>query len=181
MRRKLYIFIINYKKYIFLLFILMIISAVLELPLPFFMKYLIDVVLPQKNMNNLIISILILIIFLIIKYIFDYFSSNFKNYIGQKFIYDLRRKIFEYIIKMEPAFFDEKDKGDIISRYMNDIGALNSVITYVFPVFLSEGIFLLVISFAIIKINFYIFLYIFIYFVCYSILYQNIKFCKSKN
>lgn len=48
--------------------------------------------------------------------------------LGQKLIYDLRNKVYEHIQKLSPSYFEDNMTGDIMSRVINDVNALEQVI-----------------------------------------------------
>ncbi len=48
--------------------------------------------------------------------------------LGQKLIYDLRNKVYGHIQKMSPSYFEDRMTGDIMSRVINDVNALEQVV-----------------------------------------------------
>ena len=48
--------------------------------------------------------------------------------LGQRLIYDMRNEIYGHIQKMSPSYFEDRMTGDIMSRVINDVNALEQVI-----------------------------------------------------
>jgi ATP-binding cassette subfamily B protein len=70
----------------------------------------------------LVISILFLAIA-------GYFRSFYVNNIGEKVITDLRKDIYNHIIRVSPEFFEVSKVGDVISRLTVDTTLLYSIIS----------------------------------------------------
>lgn len=94
---------------------------------------LISIIAPvNSNNTGEIIYFLPLFIFVVgllkgISYAMQFYLMG---YIGQKVIYDLRRELFEKIIKMDLSFFWDKNSGDLTSRITSDCERVEQSVTY---------------------------------------------------
>ena len=60
--------------------------------------------------------------------------------LGERVVTDLRRAVFDHILRLEPAFFEAARTGDVISRLTNDATLLQQVIGYGLSMFLRNGL-----------------------------------------
>ena len=50
------------------------------------------------------------------------------NWVGERFIADIRRAVFDHILELSPAFFETTRTGEVISRITNDTTLLDAVV-----------------------------------------------------
>ena len=71
--------------------------------------------------------------------------------LGQRVVADLRLDLHRKLLELPPSFFARSASGDLLSRYSNDIAALEFAVTYGLAAYLRDGMQVLVllgISFA---------------------------------
>lgn len=121
-------FIFKFKSYIIFAFIFMSLSVLLSLPMPLLSKYLIDKILPSKDMKmlNLIgFSLIFVILFQAISsYLQNFFTVNFRA----KVIFNLKRILFEHLQNLDLEFFREKESSYLSSRISSDVDALRNLL-----------------------------------------------------
>ncbi|ACI19726.1 ABC transporter ATP-binding protein [Dictyoglomus thermophilum] len=98
-----------------------------------------------KDINNLKKSALNYFLILILIFILTYAQVYILNLTSQKIIFDMRKELFEHILKLPLSFFDKNPVGRLVTRVTNDIETLqqmyNSVITsFVVDIFLILGL-----------------------------------------
>ena len=54
------------------------------------------------------------------------------NWVGERFIADIRRAVFDHVLKLSPTFFEVTRTGEVMSRITNDTALLDAVITGAF-------------------------------------------------
>ncbi len=90
-------------------------------------------------------------------YIINVISTILFNQAGavltQKFLRDLRNKLFDKMEKLPIKYFDANSRGDIMSVYTNDIDALRQLISQSIPQLCSTLITLIVLTFVMIYIS----------------------------
>src|SRR5262245_34500749 len=96
---------------------------------PLLLKQLIDVAIPEKNWNLLLLFVGLMIILPIINGLIGVGQSYLNNVIGQSVMHDLRTALYEHLQKMPLRFFTETKTGEIQSRLANDVGGIQSVVT----------------------------------------------------
>lgn len=59
---------------------------------------------------------------------------------GERVVTDLRRKVFDHVLGLDPAFFESTRTGEVISRLTNDAMLLQQVIGYGLSVFVRNAL-----------------------------------------
>ena len=116
-----------YSRYIvFATFLTIIISALAALR-----PRLTPIAIDDKIMNNdapgLQYIILIMLGTLVVQGIIQYGMTYLTSRIGQKIIYDLRKKIYSHILSLDLKFFDRNPIGRIVTRVTGDVEVLFEV------------------------------------------------------
>ena len=60
--------------------------------------------------------------------------------LGERVVTDLRRKVFDHLLGLEPAFFEATRTGEVMSRLTNDATLLQQVVGYGLSMFLRNGL-----------------------------------------
>lgn len=87
----------------------------------------IDDKIANKDLPGLQIIIIILLGTLVLQGAIQYIMAYLTSWIGQKIIYDLRKKVFEHTINLNLKFFDNNPIGRLVTRVTNDIEVLYEV------------------------------------------------------
>ena len=110
--------------------ILLIGRAGLDLVPPLFQKEIVDEVITTRNLAFLGV----LIAFLIGAYALQQLVSVGDNYVrhalGERFIFDLRVRLYAYLQRMSLSFFERTSTGELMSRVTNDLSALEHFVTH---------------------------------------------------
>jgi len=89
------------------------------------------IAIDDKIMNHDLpgLQFIILIMFgtLVVQGIIQYIMTYLTSWIGQKIIYDLRKKIFDHIMSLDLKFFDRNPIGRIVTRVTGDVEVLFEV------------------------------------------------------
>lgn len=83
---------------------------------------------PNGDIKALAIICLMILLFIILKNIFLYAAVYFLTPIKNGIINDLRSHMYEKLLLLPVSFFNEKRKGDIMSRLTNDLSDVESSI-----------------------------------------------------
>lgn len=89
--------------------------------LPLSGKYLIDTVIPQKNVSNLVVFILSLFGLFVLNALLGMRRSQVSATIVQKMQLDLQAQVFSHMQKLSHEFYAEAKVGDLMSRFSNDL------------------------------------------------------------
>ncbi len=95
---------------------------------PLIFRNLIDTVLPQKDMNGLVMFALALLLLPILNGIVGVIQRRLNAAVGEGVIYDLRVALFGKLQRMSLRFFTNTRIGELMSRLNNDVvGAQNAI------------------------------------------------------
>ena len=116
-----------YKWYIVFTTLLTIIISALMAVRPRLNQIAIDDKILKDDIPGLQVIVLILLATLILQGIIQYVMIYLTSWIGQKIIFDLRKKIFDHVINLNLKFFDKNPIGRLVTRVTNDVEVLYEV------------------------------------------------------
>jgi ATP-binding cassette, subfamily B, bacterial len=100
----------------------------LSLLTPLIFRRMIDVVIPAKNMNGLVLLSLALLIIPAVTGMINVIQRRLNATVGEGVIYDLRSALFVRLQRMSLRFFTNTKVGELMSRLNNDVvGAQNAI------------------------------------------------------
>jgi ATP-binding cassette, subfamily B, bacterial len=95
---------------------------------PLIFRQMIDVVLPSKNINQLIWFALALLLIPIVDGVIGVIQRRLNATVGEGVIFDLRSALFARLHRMSLRFFTNTKVGELMSRLNNDVvGAQNAI------------------------------------------------------
>lgn len=113
------------------------IGSIIGLIVPFFTGFLVD----SFKTNNFANNYLYLLVFVLL-FIFNITLSGIGIFllskIGENIIYSIRYKLWNKVLYLKQAFFDENESGQLMSRLMDDTKVINSFISQKFPTLFSS-------------------------------------------
>ncbi|MFQ3801177.1 ABC transporter transmembrane domain-containing protein [Staphylococcus equorum] len=118
------------KKLFALSLIISIISTLLGLIMPIYLKIIIDQ-FQRTGLESL--DIILIIVLFISSAILGSISLYLFKYIGSKSMLKIRSRIWENVLKLDLATIYKYESGEIISRLKNDIEELNYFLTNTIP------------------------------------------------
>ena len=123
----------------------------LSLLTPLIFRRMIDVVIPQKDMNGLVVLSLALLFIPAVTGFINVIQRRLNAMVGEGVIYDLRSALFARLQRMSLRFFTNTKVGELMSRLNNDVvGAQNAISNTIVGIVtdLIEAIALLVVMVA---------------------------------
>jgi subfamily B ATP-binding cassette protein MsbA len=60
--------------------------------------------------------------------------------VGQRVIADLRRALFDHLLRLSPAFYSKRHSGDLMSRFSSDVAAVEVAITNSVASYFRDGL-----------------------------------------
>lgn len=111
----------KYKVLVILPFLAMIISIGLDLINPYVSKILVDKVIVGGNHKLLLTLLLSILTITILKGIFGYVEEYLFDVLSVKVHKDIKIELFNHIEKLEFAYFDKVNTGELMSRIAEDI------------------------------------------------------------
>ncbi|MCJ7624631.1 MAG: ABC transporter ATP-binding protein, partial [Anaerolineaceae bacterium] len=117
-----------YRWQIAAMLVMILISAGLNLLAPLIMRDLIDVTIPQGNIERLKLLAFALLVIPVLQGIIQVFQRRLNAAVGEGVIYDLRVALFSRLQRMSLRFFTNTRVGELMSRLNNDVmGAQNAI------------------------------------------------------
>jgi ATP-binding cassette subfamily B protein len=96
---------------------------------PLILRHLIDVAIPQKDLQRLILAALGLLILPIVSGFFQIITRRLNAEVGEGIIFDLRVSLYEHLQRMSLRFFTHTQLGELISRLNNDVVGAQTAIS----------------------------------------------------
>lgn len=105
------------------------------------LKYVIDRIFIEKNVQMLLMISLSLPLIFLLKGICSYGQGYLMSYIGQKIVLDLRNDLYKhYHQRLSLDYFENKRTGSIISRITNDVGIIQNAVSSGLVSFVKDGL-----------------------------------------
>ena len=122
--------------------IAVIVSAGLGLVFPAIMGDLVDTVVPNSGVDTSNLDRYGLILFgvLIVQAVFNYLRVYQLALVGEGAVADLRRAVFDRVVRLPVPFFDRNLTGDVTSRLTSDAAAVQHTVSTTLAQVLSQGI-----------------------------------------
>ena len=121
MLRRFYQYYIPHKRLFWLDFISALFVGVLELAFPLAVQWFIDSLLPNGEMNWIILVSVGLLALYVISTLMQFVVNYFGHKLGINIETDMRRQLFSHVQKQSFRFFDNTKTGHIMSRITNDL------------------------------------------------------------
>lgn len=116
-----------YKYYILFATFLTVSISALSAVRPSLTPVAVDEKIAFGDIPGLRIIVLILLGTLVLQGIIQYVSGYLTSWIGQKIIFDLRKKVYNHAVNLNLKYFDNTPIGRIVTRVTNDIDVLFEV------------------------------------------------------
>jgi len=128
----------DYKYQFFLMYLGMVLVAIGTTSSAYLIKPVLDKIFIQKSENLLYILPFAIVLVYFIKGLGTYLQSYYSAYIGQDIVRRLRDRLLKNILRFEISFFNENRSGELISRIINDIERVRSVVSNILPIMARE-------------------------------------------
>jgi subfamily B ATP-binding cassette protein MsbA len=128
--KRLFLLLSPYWKTIIISALLLVGRAALELVPPLFQREIIDEIITARNLSYLGTIIAALIGAYALNQLVQIGDNYVRHTLGERFIFDLRVRLYAYLQKMSLSFFERTSTGELMSRVTNDLSALESFVTH---------------------------------------------------
>ncbi len=92
--------------------------------------------------STLVKVCVLMLVFYFSKNVFGYLQSILTEYVEKSLITDLRRKIYHKFNSLSLKYFSEKRSGDIISRFITDVNAIQNTVSVTFTDLIKQPVLL---------------------------------------
>jgi len=127
--KRLFRFLIPYRRQLLISAVLLIGRAGLELAPPLFQKSIVDDVV-DGDLSRLGWLVGGIVLILALRQLNSAGDMYLRHVLGQRFIFDLRVRIYAYLQRLSLSFFERTSTGELMSRVTNDVNALEHFVTH---------------------------------------------------
>ena len=96
---------------------------------PIWAAKLLGKALPNGDSELFVHCIVILALIHVLSSLISYVYSFQMRVLGGRLVFDLRRKMYDHLQKLSLGYYESRSSGEIISRMMNDVNAVTSLLT----------------------------------------------------
>ncbi len=138
--RRLFGFLRTYKKWFVVAFVGVAVSAALGLVFPRVMGAMVDSALENSETSDLDGIALFLLGVFGLQALFNYLRIYSLAVVGEGIVADLRRAVFDRIVRLPVPFFDDRKTGEITSRLTSDVAVVQATVSTSVAQALFQGI-----------------------------------------
>lgn len=97
---------------------------------PLFQRQIVDDVIGRGDLPRLASLIVLLIGIYALSGLLDFGDSYLRHTLGERFLLDLRVRIYDHLQRLSLSFFERTSTGELMSRVSNDVNALEQFVTH---------------------------------------------------
>lgn len=116
------------RRYLMIGLVLIIISRMAGLVLPGATKYLLDDVIPNRDIQLLFSLIGAVVAALVVQSVTSFFLTQILSVEAQHLIAQLRVKVQKHIMQLPVSYFDNTKTGELVSRIMTDVEGVRNLV-----------------------------------------------------
>ena len=150
---RLWQFLSNFKGKIILVVLVNILATAGSVIGPLLAGSAIDDYIEVSDLFGLKKLLIILLAIYVANALFTWLSTYGMAKISESTLYQIRKKLFEHLEKLPISYFDKNKKGDIMSRFTNDITVISDALTDALMQIISSLITIIGVSFIMFKVN----------------------------
>ncbi|GAA4272631.1 ABC transporter ATP-binding protein [Aquimarina gracilis] len=116
----------------------MVLGTIANLASPYFLKIIIDDIIPSKDVKSLFYIIGLMLIVYLLRVIVGFVSDYLSTFLGNKIVNDIKLDIFQNLINRDINYFEKNKSGDIIQKINMETHKVQSFITHSIIRFISN-------------------------------------------
>ena len=120
-------FIAPYSHILIIALIALLVSSAALLAMPMAVRNVIDHGFSVEDAANVDRYFFVLLGFALVIGFFGAARAYFVNWLGERVVADLRAKVFDHVVRMDPAFFEVTKTGEVLSRLTADTTLIQSI------------------------------------------------------
>ena len=97
---------------------------------PLFQKVIVDEVIGGRDLTRLGLLVASLVGVYALQQLVNVGDLYIRHALGQRFIFDLRVRLYAYLQRLSLSFFERTSTGELMSRVTNDVNALEHFVTH---------------------------------------------------
>ncbi len=128
--KRLFGYLLPYWKTLLVSSVLLIARAGAELIPPLFQRAIVDQVIGASDLARLGTLIILLVAVYGCQQLINAADMFIRHALGERFILDLRVRIYDYLQRLSLSFFERTSTGELMSRVTNDVNVLENFVTH---------------------------------------------------
>ncbi|HIU63570.1 MAG TPA: ABC transporter ATP-binding protein [Candidatus Avacidaminococcus intestinavium] len=116
-----------YKKTLALVILGSLMASSLDLLFPMAIRHILNVILPEKNMNDLLFYGMVLGVLYVVNYFIVFFVNYYGHTLSAKIENNMRKDLFRHLQFMSFKYFDNARTGQLLSRLTSDISEIGEL------------------------------------------------------
>ena len=104
-------------------------ASVTSLAVPKITQNVMDVAVPQKNVDLLLKMALAFMGIIIVGIVFTVIRSRIMAFVSQQIIYDIRKDLFAHLQQLPFAYYDSRPAGKILVRVINYVNSVSDILS----------------------------------------------------
>ncbi|MGA1840704.1 MAG: ABC transporter ATP-binding protein [bacterium] len=142
-----------FTKGIILLFITILVTVLINIPIPLLEKTIIDEAIPNADLHLLFVKVGTILGLYAMLHSFSYIRNKMSIRIRQKVLTQVRMDIYEHLQRMSVQYFSKQQSGALLSRILYDVGYVQNLVNDEFFTIVSSMIKVVVVVFLLFKIS----------------------------
>ncbi len=110
--------------------IIILLNTGISLLPPLFQRAIIDDVIGARQLDRLLPLIVGMVVVYALSAVTEFGDQYLRHTVGERFLYDLRVRIYDHLQRLSLAFFERTSTGELMSRVSNDVNALEQFVTH---------------------------------------------------
>ncbi|NMA44118.1 MAG: ABC transporter ATP-binding protein [Oligosphaeraceae bacterium] len=127
--RKILVFMWPYRRHLFGLMTMTACLAVLAIFPPLVTKALIDRVFTRGDVSVFFLFGALMVLIPTISHLLSLFQQVLSVWLGQRFVFDVRFKLYQHMLRLSLRFFNKHSVGKLVNRLMGDSGTVQQMLT----------------------------------------------------
>ncbi len=127
-----------FRPLLLLALLVMLLGTAADLVRPYLLKVAIDEQIIARDIDGLLRTAWIYAVTIVLSGALDYLQTLLLQYIGQQIIFDVRQKVFRYLLFQRYAELENQPVGRMVTRVTNDTDAIEDLYTDVIVAFASD-------------------------------------------
>jgi len=133
--------------------LLMVLTALTALVGPYLVKVAVDTFIAERNTNALNWVAVAFFAAALINFVTSFGQTYVVSQVGQSVILDLRDQMFRHLQRLSFRFYDSMATGRIMSRLMNDVDAINQLVSSGLVTVFADSLILIAIAVTMLNMN----------------------------
>ncbi len=131
-------YVTQYRKYIFLALLFLVLGAATTLYFPVALRQVVDLGFSEDQSEKMNRYFLIMFAVSILMAVFTSMRYYWVTWLGQRVVTDIRKDVYRRVMGMSPAFFETTSTGEVLSRINTDTTLVETVVGSTFSITLRS-------------------------------------------